>query len=386
MRNEVRKRVKNENLSNETRLEVNLEALEENLAYYRDRLAPDTRLMVMVKAASYGFGAVGIPRFLEKKGVSYLGVAFADEGERLRDHGVRSPIMVMNPGQNSFEKIIEQELEPLIYNERSLEQLIHACEKKGVQGPIPMHLKVETGMNRLGIPEEQLERVVERLKDQRQLLELRSVMSHLASSSFPDFDAFTRAQVDAFKKICDRIHSGVGYAFIRHILNSAGVSRFPEARFDMVRLGIGLYGVGATEEDRRGLRNIARLRTTISQIKEVKMGATVGYDRAFKAERPSRIAIIPIGYADGFSRPLGHGVGIARVNGRIVHVVGKVSMDMAFLDVTDVMCQEGDEVVLFDDEYPLTEFARSMNKIPYEAITNISERLPRDLFYPGKDR
>jgi alanine racemase len=273
----------------------------------------------------------------------------------------------------------------LIYNERSLEQLIHAIEQKAIKTPVPMHLKVETGMNRLGIPEEQLDRVIERLDDRRELLELRSVMSHLASSSFSEFDAFTSEQVERFGAICERVRNGIGHSFIRHILNSAGVSRFPEAQYDMVRLGIGLYGVAATEEDRRGLRNIARLRTTISQIKEVARGETVGYDRAFCAERPSRIAIIPIGYADGFSRPLSNGVGIARVNGRIVHVVGKISMDMAFLDVTDVMCQEGDEVVLFDDAYPLTEFARAMNKIPYEAITNISERLPRDLYYPEKE-
>jgi alanine racemase len=245
-----------------------------------------------------------------------------------------------------------------------------------------MHLKVETGMNRLGIPEDQLPRVIERLKDQKELLELRSVMSHLASSSFAPFDPFTREQVNTFQGICTRIEKGLGHSFIRHILNSAGVSRFTDAQFDMIRLGIGLYGVGATDTDRRQLRNIARLRTTISQIKEVPMGGTVGYDRAFQAERPSRIAIIPIGYADGFSRPLGKGVGIARVNGRIVRVVGKISMDMSFLDVTDVECQEGDEVVLFDEEYPLTEFARAMNKIPYEAITNISERLPRDLWHP----
>ncbi len=377
--------MRNEGLSNETRLEVNLEALEENLAYYRDQLHPDTRIMVMVKAASYGFGAVGIPKFLEQKGVDYLGVAFADEGERLRDHGIRMPIMVMNPGQNSFNKILDQELEPLVYNERCLEQLIHTCERRKEKGPIPMHLKVETGMNRLGLPEDRISRVVERLKDQRHLLELHSVMSHLASSSFPDFDFFTKEQMVIFQRICEQVEEGLGHPFIRHILNSAGVSRFTNAQFDMVRLGIGLYGVGATDKDRMKLRNIARLRTTISQIKEVPMGGTVGYDRAFQAERPTRIAIIPIGYADGFSRPLGKGVGIARVNGRIVHVVGKVSMDMAFLDVTDVMCQEGDMVVLFDEEYPLTEFARSMNKIPYEAITNISERLPRDLFHPKED-
>lgn len=377
--------MRNEGLSNETRLEVNLEALEDNLAYYREQLHPDTRLMVMVKAASYGFGAVGIPQFLERKGVDYLGVAFADEGERLRDHGVQMPIMVMNPGQNSFEKILDQELEPLVYNERCLEQLIHACERRGASAPVPMNLKVETGMNRLGIPEDQLPRVIERLNDQKHVLELRSVMSHLASSSFSEFDPFTQEQIGGFQRICDRLEKGIGHPFIRHILNSAGVSRFTRAQFDMVRIGIGLYGVGATEQDRQRLRNIARLRTTISQIKEVARGGTVGYDRAFRAERPSRIAIIPIGYADGFSRPLGKGVGIARVNGRIVRVVGKVSMDMAFLDVTDTMCQEGDMVVLFDEEYPLTEFARSMNKIPYEAITNISERLPRDLFHPDED-
>lgn len=363
--------------TNETRLEVDLDALEANLDYYRQQLEADTRIMVMVKAASYGLGAVGIPRFLEEKGVSYLGVVFADEGERLRAAGISMPIMVMNPGQDSFDKILENELEPLIYSERSLEQLIAARERRGKKEKLPMHLKLESGMNRLGVPEEELPRVLERFKDASLSLELRSVMSHLASSSYSEFDAFTREQIARFRGSCSRIEAELGHSFLRHILNSAGVSRFPEGHFDMVRLGIGLYGVGATDEDRRNLKNVARLKSTISQIKKVPPGGTVGYDRAFKADRPSRIAIIPIGYADGFSRPLGNGVGIARVNGRIAHVVGKVCMDMAFLDVTDVECREGDEVVLFDEEYPLSEFARAMNKIPYEAITVLSERIRR---------
>lgn len=363
--------------TNETRLEVDLDALEANLNYYRSQLKEGTRIMVMVKAASYGFGAVGVPRFLEEQGVDYLGVVFADEGELLRDEGIRTPIMVMNPGPRSFDKILDRGLEPLLHSRHNLEEFLEVCERRGEKSPIPFHLKLESGMNRLGVPDDELDGLIERVGEHPEL-ELRSVMSHLASSSSSTFDPFTREQIARFEADCERIAEGIGRrGLIRHILNSAGVSRFPEAHFEMVRLGIGLYGVGATVEDRKNVRNIASLKTRISQVKDVGLGETVGYDRAFKADRSSRIAIIPIGYADGFPRVLGQGVGIARVNGKIVRVVGKVCMDMTFLDVTDVDCEEGDEAVLMDDEYPLPEFARSMDRIPYEAITSISGRISR---------
>ncbi len=365
--------------TNETRLEVDLDALRHNFLYYKGRLDPDTQVMVMVKAASYGMGIIQVPRFLEELGADRFGVAFADEGVLLREAGIEVPIMVMNPGIRSFEEILAHDLEPLIYSLYSLSALEVAVKRKPPVSPVPVHLKMETGMNRLGIEEAELPEVLGRIRNNSSL-EVSTVLSHLASSSRPENDAFTREQFRRFQEVRDKIRKAVGRPVPAHILNSAGISRFPEDQFDMVRLGIGLYGVPTTEKDHENIRNVCTFSSTISQIKHVAEGESVGYDRAFVAERDARVAIVPVGYGDGYSRHLGNGTGQVKIGGNWVPVVGNVCMDMIFADVTDVICREGSRVVLFDAEHSVIDIARQLDTIPYEVLTGISSRVKREYF------
>jgi alanine racemase len=371
--------------SHETILEVHLDALVHNLNYYRSQLSSGTKTMVMVKAFSYGSGSFEIANLLQFHRVDYLAVAYADEGIELRKAGITLPIMVMNPEEQSFDLLLQFNLEPEIYNFRVLyllEQAIH--ENLGESRlPILIHLKIDTGMHRLGFDPSEVDSLIKRLEKNTEL-RVQSVFSHLAASEDPDENDFTLNQIDCLEKASEKIQAGLGYSFIKHILNSAGISRFPGAQMGMVRLGIGLYGVGFNKEEQHHLRNVSTLKTIISQIKKVKAGDTIGYNRKGLALTDRVIAILPIGYADGFSRRLGNGVGKVMIKGYAAKTIGNISMDTCMIDITElftlndsVSVREGDEVIVFGDAYPISQLANDLGTIPYEILTGISRRVKR---------
>jgi Alr-MurF fusion protein len=360
-----------------TRVEVNLGALVHNLNYFRGLLKPGTRTMVMVKALSYGSGRHEIAGVLQFQRVDYLGVAFADEGISLRQAGVSLPVIVMNPEPESFDTMIEYKLEPEIYSFRIL-SLFYKALSLSQEIDYPVHIKIDSGMHRLGFSESEIPRLCHELGRLRNL-KVSSIFSHLAGSDEEKHDEFTRYQIDLFSRASERLTEALGYPVIRHILNSSGIERFPDAQFDMVRLGIGLYGISSVAGTK--LRNVSTLKSTILQVKDVYPGDTVGYGRHGKIEKPSTIAIVPVGYADGINRHLGNGTGKFIVKGTSVPVIGNVCMDMTILDVTGTNIHEGDEVIIFGDENPVTEMAAELDTIPYEILTGISERVKRVYLY-----
>ena len=367
--------------THETVLEINLNALVHNLNYYRSRLKPDTKIMAMVKAFSYGSGSFEIANILQFHHVDYLAVAYTDEGVELRKAGISLPIMVMNPEVHSFEAMIQYKLEPEIYNFRLLNQLSELLQLKiGEVSSFPVHLKLDTGMHRLGFEELDLAELMVRLKNNKNI-RIQSVFSHLAGSDEPEHDGFTKLQLEKFSRMSEQILSAFDYSIVRHVLNSSGVIRFQEAQFDMVRLGIGLYGFASTSHEQVHLQNVATLKTTISQIKNVAAHETIGYNRKGVLKRDTQVATIAIGYADGVNRRLSNGIGKMLVNGKKVPVVGNVCMDMCMLDITDVQAKEGDEVIVFGAELPVNEMATSLGTISYEILANVSQRVKRVYFY-----
>lgn len=366
----------------ETVLEVNLDAMVHNLNYYRSQLTPGTKTMAMVKAFSYGSGSFEIANLLQFHHVDYLAVAYADEGVELRKAGITLPIMVMNPEEQSYDLLLQYHLEPEIYNLRTLIGLEKAIQSynEPISGKVLVHIKVDTGMHRLGFEPTDLPALIERIRI-HPLLKIQSVFSHLSASEDPQHDIFTRSQIERFRASCKAIEAGIGYPFIQHILNSAGIGRFPEAHLGMVRLGIGLYGVGYDDQEQSKLRNVSTLKSTISQIKKVPKGETVGYSRAGEVQRDSLIAIVPIGYADGLNRRLSKGVGKLFVAGRIAPIVGNICMDLCMIDVTDIPAKEGDSVIIFGEENPIANLARDLGTIPYEILTGISRRVKRVYFH-----
>jgi alanine racemase len=360
-----------------TRIEVNLGALVHNLNYFRGLLKPGTRIMVMVKALSYGSGRHEIAGVLQFQRVDYLGVAFADEGISLRQAGVSLPIIVMNPEPESFDTMIEYRLEPEIYSFRILD-LFYRAVSLSQEIDYPVHIKIDSGMHRLGFSESEIPRLCHELSRLRNL-RVSSIFSHLAGSDEDKHDEFTCYQIDLFRRASERLTEALGYPVLRHILNSSGIERFPDAQFDMVRLGIGLYGISSVAPEK--LRNVSTLKSTVLQVKDVYPGDTVGYGRMGKIEKPSTIAIVPVGYADGINRHLGNGTGKFTVNGAIVPVIGNICMDMTILDVTGMDTREGDEVIIFGDENPVTDMAAELDTIPYEILTGISERVKRVYLY-----
>ncbi len=358
----------------ETVLEINLDAMAHNLRYYRARLDPGTRIMAMVKAFSYGSGSYEIASLLEFNRVDYLAVAYADEGVALRRAGITLPIVVMNPVKSSFVTMQRYRLEPEIYSVALLQDLLQLLDPAYYP---PIHLKIDTGMHRLGFDPEEIPALCALLVRHPEL-KIGSVFSHLAASDNPQHDEFSRTQVKALEKAAAQVSAAVGYPVLRHILNSGGISRLPEAQLEMVRLGIGLYGVGITEEDRHNLQPVSQLLTLISQVKTVSASETVGYNRNGKLTRATRIATLPIGYADGFSRSLGNGRGYVRIKGKKAPVVGNVCMDMCMVDITDIPeAAEGDRVVIFGPGLPVEEVAAAMQTIPYEVLTSVSARVKR---------
>ncbi len=365
--------------SHQTVMEVNLSNLVSNLNYYRSLIRPTTKLMAMVKASGYGTGKVEVAGALQFNQVDYLTVAYSDEGVDLRRNGITLPIMVMNPEEESFGDIIRYRLEPDIYSFRILEAFSEAVRLIGEEGQrVPVHVEFDTGMHRLGFSDSDIPALAERLGGSESTLQVRSIFSHFACADDPAEDDFTRRQIARFDSWSAALKSALGEGTVlRHLLNSSGIARFPEAQFDMVRLGIGLYGIAPEPEVQRHLRPVSRLKTRISQIKEIAEGDTVGYNRRWTAQRPSRIAIISIGYADGLNRHLGYGNGRVVVGGQQVPIIGSICMDMCFLDVTGVPCAEGDEVVIFGDSDLLQQISRAAGTIPYEILTSVSPRVKR---------
>ena len=367
--------------AHETVLEINLNAVVHNLNYYRSRLKPETKLMVMVKAFSYGSGSFEMANVLQFHHAEYLAVAYADEGVELRKTGITLPIMVMNPEEQSFDSMIDFRLEPEIYNFRILQLFSEVAKRKLTPGEaFPVHLKLDTGMKRLGFDQDDINELVVRMRNHKHL-KIASVFSHLAASDEAHHDGFTKQQVELFTKMANEIVRHFQYPVLRHILNSAGVIRFPEWQFDMVRLGIGLHGIAATIHEQKQLQFVSTLKTTISQIKTVKAGETIGYSRRGKLTRDSVIATVAIGYADGLNRKLGNGVGKMMVNGKYCPIVGSVCMDMTMLDITDVEAREGDEVIVFGSDYTIIDMARDLGTIPYEVLTSVSQRVKRIYFH-----
>ena len=361
----------------ETTLDVNLEAIAENLHFYRSFMKPETKLTCMVKASAYGAGSVEIAKTLQERGVDYLAVAVADEGAELRRAGITAGIIVMNPEMSAFGTLFEYELEPEIYSFNLLDALIRAARRQGITD-FPVHLKLDTGMHRLGFnPKTDIPVLIDRLSHQRALIP-RSVFSHFVGADSDGFDDFSEKQFKLFDEASRTLQAAFPHKILRHICNSAGIERFPERHLDMVRLGLGLYGIDPI--DNRVLHNVATLRTTILQIRDVPAGDSIGYSRKTGLDRPSRIAAIPIGYADGLNRHLGNRRGYCLVNGQKADYVGNICMDVCMIDVTDIPCREGDSVEIFGDALPVTVLSDLLGTIPYEVLTSVSNRVKRVYF------
>ena len=371
-----------EEKAHESILEINLDNLVKNMNYYRSKLKNGTKLMVMVKAFAYGSGNFEVSNVVEFHRADYLTVAYADEGIELRRKGISLPIMVMTPEANTFESIIKNNLEPDIYSFRSLTLLEDAIKKleKPLKSPIGIHIKLDTGMHRLGFLKDDIDELLTRLKKNSNII-VKSVFSHLAGSDSEKFNDFTSLQINNFEEMSSKIIEAFPYKILRHILNSAGISRFTDYQYDMVRLGIGIYGVPPCDEDRGKLKNVVSLKTTIVQIKEYECGETVGYSRRGVINRKSKIGVVPIGYADGLKRQLGNGNACFYVNGKAAPIIGNICMDMCMIDLTDIECKENDTAILFDENHSIERIAEACDTIAYEILTSISQRVKRIYYH-----
>ena len=358
-----------------SRLEINLAGCLDNYRYFRSRLEASTKLLVLVKANAYGHGAVEFASLMEEAGADYLAVALPVEGVELREAGIKSPIMVLTAGTDFFNEIIDNELEPGIPNIYSLKALCDVLQKRGVKD-FPIHIKLDTGMHRLGFMTEELDELTAFLKD-CSYVKVKSVYSHLAAADEPDSDDFTLGQIALFKKNADRLSDSIGYRPMYHVLNSAGIERFPQYQFDMVRLGIGIYGVSVVSGNH--LAPVASFKCKILQIKTLEPGdGTIGYGRHGKiAPDGTVIATIPVGYADGLDRRLSRGKGCFSVNGHRVPTIGNICMDMTMLDVTGLDVNVGDTVTIFGVDPTVNELAAVLETIPYEILTSVPRRIER---------
>ncbi|MXV15962.1 bifunctional UDP-N-acetylmuramoyl-tripeptide:D-alanyl-D-alanine ligase/alanine racemase [Hufsiella ginkgonis] len=363
----------------ETILEINLNALEFNLNFYRSQLRPGVGIMAVVKAFSYGSGSFEIANLLQFNKVDYLAVAFADEGVALRKAGITLPIMVMSADAGSLDTLIAHGLEPEVYSSRILEELITVLSQKKTE-KYPVHIKLDTGMHRLGFMPAEVGGMLELLRNAPSV-KVKSAFSHLVSSEDAADDAFTSHQAALFSELTATMEETLGYSFLRHLSNTSGVTRHPSAQFDMVRLGIGLYGIDTAFKTRSPLQTAVVLKTSISQVKILEPGETVGYNRRGVLPHGGKIATVKIGYADGYDRRLGNGAGKMSINGYLVPTIGNICMDMCMLDVTGTNAREGDEVIVFDEEIRIEEMARQLGTIPYEILTGVSQRVKRVYFY-----
>jgi alanine racemase len=362
--------------SHDTVLEINLNKLVHNINFYRSQLEKNTKLMCMVKATGYGSGSTEIAFTLQHHQVDYLAVAYADEGVELRKAGIHLPVMVMSPEEASYDDMLAYQLEPELFSFKVIRDFSQALQSKAISDPYPVHIKLDTGMHRLGFEEAQVDELCEVLKKETSI-KVKSIFSHLAGSESKTFDDFTKQQIALFEKMAEKIEAAIGYSTIRHICNSGAITRFRQAHYDMVRLGIGMYGIGFNELEKQQLQNISSLKTRISQIKPLKKGETVGYSRRGLAEQDMTIATIPIGYADGLSRRTGNGNFSVYINGAACKTIGSICMDMCMVDVTNLTCAEGDEVIVFETNQQLMDLSEAMDTIPYEVLTNISTRVKR---------
>ncbi|GHT08033.1 bifunctional UDP-N-acetylmuramoyl-tripeptide:D-alanyl-D-alanine ligase/alanine racemase [Bacteroidia bacterium] len=357
----------------QTVLEVDLDAVIHNLKYFRSKLKPEAKVICMVKAFGYGVGSYELAKTLQERGADYLAVALADEGAELRREGIRMPIMVMNPEEHAFNTLFEYRLEPEIYNFKILNAIVRETERRAILN-YPIHIKLDTGMNRLGFGAADISLLAEKLNKQ-QGVTVKSIFSHLAGSDSPLLDDYTAQQIARFNREVSQLEKSLSYPVMKHILNSAGIERFTEAQMDMVRLGIGLYGISAVDE--KILRPVAALKTRILQIREVNQEETVGYNRNGFLKRDSRIACLPIGYADGLDRRLGNGRSFVLIQGKKCLIIGNICMDICMVDITGTDAEEGDEAIIFGKEITISELAEKLQTIPYEILTAISPRVKR---------
>jgi Alr-MurF fusion protein len=360
----------------QTVLEINLDAIAHNINEFRRFLNPDTRIMAMVKAFAYGAGPTEIASLLEYHRVSYLAVAYADEGVELRNSGVTLPVMVMNPDPYATELLIRHNLEPELYGFSSFDRFIDEASKHGLIH-YPVHIKIDTGMHRLGFLPDEMDALAERIKS-TDVIKISSVFSHLAASENPAYDDFSRKQVEVFLKAVRILREATDYDFLRHILNSSGIVRMPEYQFEMVRPGIGIYGVGYFEGLK--MKTAGRFKTRISQVKRIPAGEPVGYGLTDVSESERDIAILPVGYADGLSRKLGNRNGSLYIKETWVPIVGNVCMDMCMADVTGLNAVAGDEAEVFGEHITIEEIALKLDTIPYEILTSIPVRVKRVFF------
>ncbi|WP_320814672.1 bifunctional UDP-N-acetylmuramoyl-tripeptide:D-alanyl-D-alanine ligase/alanine racemase [Flavobacterium sp.] len=367
-----------EEKNHETVLEINLDALSNNLNFYKSKLAPKTKIMVMVKAFGYGNGGYEIAKLLEHNNVDYLGVAFADEGISLRKAGIKIPIMVLNPENSSFHAMIAYDLEPEIYSLTGLEAFLKVAKQQNIIS-YPIHLKVDTGMHRLGFEPHDLPELKSLLKNNN-FITVKSVFSHLAASDDIAFKEFTELQFNRLQSFYKELISSLHTKPIRHILNTSGIFNYPNYQMEMVRLGVGLYGAGNSENENKNLQNVSTLKSIISQIRTVEKGESIGYSRKYIVENEIKVATIPIGYADGIRRAWGNGVGYILINNQKAAILGNICMDMLMVDVSSINCNPGDEVVIFGEQLTVNEIAEKTNTISYEILTGISQRVKR-IFY-----
>ena len=367
--------------THETVLKINLSNILHNVQHYRNRIAPETALMAMVKAFSYGSGHTEVAALLQNHGIDYLAVAFVDEGLELRQAGVRLPIMVMSPEKSSIPQMLDAGLEPEIYSFSMLEEFSRVLHQRSGYDEMPLriHIKLNTGMNRLGFDAHEWDELAKFLS-QKPELEVATIFSHLAASDDPQHDSFTQSQITQFRDAVSLFRTRLKKPFLAHLANSAAISRHPEARFDMVRLGIGMYGIG-TSDEQDFLQPVAQLETRITQIRSLQAGDTVGYSRRGKIVKPSRIATLPLGYADGFPRKLGNGNFSVKVHGQPAPTIGSICMDMCMIDITEIPeAREGDKVIVFDNAQRIKTMAEALETIPYEVMTGISQRVKRVYF------
>lgn len=361
--------------TSETILEIDLVALEHNYKYLRSKLLPSTKFLAVVKAFAYGSDAVHIAKKLEELEVDYFAVAYVEEGVALRDAGIKKPILVLHPQPVNFDVLIERCLEPSLYSPRILNLFLKtALQKK--QKNYPVHIKFNTGLNRLGFCENDIDYISEQLKDRTEL-KILSLFSHLAASEDENERDFTMAQIQSFSKICSEFDKKLSYKTFKHLLNTSGIINYAQAQLDMVRSGIGLYGYGNSAEIDSELQPVATLKTVISQIHKIEPNESVGYNRKFISEHSQVIATLPLGHADGIGRQYGNGKTYVTVNGKKALIIGNVCMDMIMIDITNINCEEGEEVVIFGKSLSAEEFATSAHTISYELLTSISQRVKR---------
>lgn len=359
----------------ETVLEINLNHLEHNYHYLRSKILAQTKFLGVVKAFAYGSDSVKIAQKLEKLGADYLAVAYINEGVQLRDAGVRLPILVLHPQPINFSTLIDRCLEPNLYSPKILKQFLEVAKEKK-QKDYPVHLKFNTGLNRLGFSENDVDYIIDELKERNEI-KVTSVFSHLAASEDLEEKEFTQKQLEVFEKITSNLNDRLGYTPFRHILNTSGIINYSHAQYEMVRSGIGLYGFGNDAKIDAELKPVATLKTIISQIHKIEPGETVGYNRAFTSKGAIITATLPIGHADGIGRQYGNGEAFVTVDGQKAAIIGNVCMDMIMIDITNIKCKEGDEIIVFGENSTAEEFASFSKTISYELLTGISQRVKR---------